>query len=52
VNFMPRPLYPLEIIYGIDRLGGWVGQKVVLDVREKRKIPSKYGDSNPGPSST
>ena len=52
---MFRPLYNLEIMYGIHRLGDWGGQKVVLDVldvREKRKISSTYGDSNPGPSST
>jgi hypothetical protein len=52
INFMLWPFYPLEITYGIRRLGGWVEQKVVLDVREKRKIPSKYGDSNLGPPST
>jgi hypothetical protein len=38
---------PRERAPGTNWRGGWVGPKAVLDVAEKRQIPSSRRESNP-----
>jgi len=47
VSFTPRPLYPVEIIYGNHWIWGRVGHRVGLDVVARRKIPPQVGNRTP-----
>jgi hypothetical protein len=46
VTFMPRPLYPWEIVPGTHKIG-WMGQKFNLNTVKKRKIHAPARNRTP-----